>query len=85
MPALHLFLNRLDALPPTTQLLLPQANTVITTANSQDIARHAPAAAPHNNLKLENLALPVRRVRLVGARSASPDAHGVVLRRGSDV
>jgi hypothetical protein len=85
VPTIHLFLNRLDAFPATAQLLLPQAHPVISTTDSQHITGHAPTAAPHHNLKLENLALPVRRVRLVGARSASPDAHSVVLRRGSNV
>lgn len=82
---IHLFLNRLDALPTTAQLLLPQADAVIATTNSQHITRHAPAAAPHNDLELQNLALPVARVGLVGAGGACPDAHSVVLRCGGDV
>lgn len=81
----RLFLNRLDALPATAQLLLPQADAVIAAADSQNVTRHAPAAAPHNDLEFQNLALPVARVGLVGASGACPDTYSVVLRCGGDV
>jgi len=80
-----LLFNRLDTFPATAQLLLPQAHAVVATADRQNVASHAPAASPHNDFKLEHLALPVARVGLVGACCACPDADGVILRGGCNV
>jgi hypothetical protein len=80
-----LFLNRLDAFPATAQLLLPQANAVVASADSQHVAGHAPAATPYDDLEFQHLALPVGCICLIGACSACPDSYGVVLRGRGNV
>jgi hypothetical protein len=58
-PTSRLFLNRLDTIPSTTQPLLPQADPVVTSADSQDVAAQAPAYTPSGGIDVENRGLPV--------------------------
>jgi hypothetical protein len=53
-----LLLNRLDALPTTTQPLFPQADSVVAGADSQHVAAQAPAHAPGDGIDVENRGLP---------------------------
>lgn len=76
-----LFLNALNTLPFTPQVLLPQADLVIRTADSQHITAQAPAHPPDRRLKVQHLALPLAGAGGVGR----PDTHCLVLRRRGDV
>ena len=54
----NLLLDGLDAIPSTLEAFLPQADSVVTAADSQDIATKTPADAPDDSIKLELCALP---------------------------
>lgn len=54
----HLLLDGFDAIPSALEALLPQADSVVTTADSQDVAAQTPADTPDNSIKLELCALP---------------------------
>lgn len=49
-----LLLDRLDALPSAAQTLLPQANTVVTSADGEDVTAKTPAHTPGNGVDVEN-------------------------------
>jgi hypothetical protein len=74
-PPTPLFLNSLNTLPLAPQILLPQTNLVITSADSQDIPAQAPANPPQNMIKSQNLAIPYSR----SAGIRSPDSNRLVL------
>ena len=76
----HLLLDGLDAVPSTLEALLPQADSVITTADSQNVTAQTPADTPDDSIKLEFCALPARRARRIGVCLTCPDAHSPVLR-----
>ena len=46
-----LLLNRLHILPLPTQPLFPQADSIITRADRENIAAHAPADTPSNRIE----------------------------------
>jgi hypothetical protein len=77
----QLLLNVLDLLPLALQILLPQADLVVATADGKNVAAQTPADTPQNGVKFECLAGP-----LVGAgRVRGPDADGLVLRGRGNV
>jgi len=49
-----LLFNRLDTVPSTTQSLLPQADAVIASADSEHVAAQAPAYAPRGGVNVED-------------------------------
>lgn len=75
--------NRLYVLPLAAEVLLPQRDLVVGTANGQDVAAERPADAPHRRLKFKDLIVPLGRSS--GRRIAGPDAHCLVLRRRRNV
>ena len=81
----HLLLDGLDAIPSTLEALFPQANSVVTAADSQDVATQTPADTPDYSIELELCALPARRARRIGICLACPDAHSPVLRGRGNV
>lgn len=81
----HLLLDGLDAVPSALEALLPQADSVVTTTDGQDVAAQTPADTPNNSIKLELCALPARRARRIGICLARPDAYSSVLRGRSNV
>jgi hypothetical protein len=85
MSVRHLLLNGLDAVPSTFKALLPQADSVVTTADSQDVTAQAPADTPDDSLEFEFCALPARRARRIGVCLTRPDAHSPVLRGRGNV
>lgn len=76
----HLLLNGLDAIPSTLEALLPQADSIVTAADSQNVTAQTPADTPDDSIKLEFRALPARRARRIGVCLTRPDAHSSVLR-----
>jgi hypothetical protein len=58
MSVRRLLLNGLDAVPSTFEALLPQADSVVTTADSQDVTAQTPADTPDDSLEFEFCALP---------------------------
>ena len=60
----RLFLNRLDTVPSTTQSLLPQADPVVTGADSQNVAAQAPANTPSSGIDVEHSRFPVIYIQL---------------------
>lgn len=52
-------LNRLDTLPAAAQPLLPKADSVVTRANSQNIATQTPADAPGDGFDIKDSGFPV--------------------------
>lgn len=77
----QLLLDILDLLPLALQVLLPQADLVVTTADGKNVTAQTPANTPQNGIKLECLAGPLARVGSVGG----PDADGLVLGGGGNV
>lgn len=53
-----LLLDRLHTLPSTTKLLLPQADSVVTRADGQDVAAQAPAHPPCYSADIEGSGFP---------------------------
>lgn len=78
---LFLFLNVLDLLPLALEILFPQADLVVTTAHSKDVAAQAPADAPENGVELKCLTGPLAGVGCVRC----PDTDSLVLRGRGDV
>lgn len=76
-----LFLNVLNLLPLALDILLPQADLVVTAAHSKDVAAQAPADAPEDGVELECLARPLAGV----GRIRSPNANGLILRSRGNV
>lgn len=72
----QLLLDILDFLPLALQVLLPQADLVVTTTDGKNVAAQTPASAPQNGVELECLASPLAGVGSV----RGPDADGLVLR-----
>lgn len=70
-----LLLDRLHTLPFASQVLLPQTNLVITSADSQYVPAQAPANPPQHMIEGQDLAVPDAR----GARIGRPDPDGFVL------
>ena len=53
-PNVRLLFNSLNAMPPSAQPLLPQADAVVTTADGKDISAEAPAHAPGDCLDIQD-------------------------------
>lgn len=71
-----LFLDVLDLLPLAFQILLPQADLVVTTTDSKDIATEAPAGAPKDGIKFQRLAGPLAWIGCIRC----PNANSLILR-----
>lgn len=56
------FLDVLYLLPLSPQVLLPQANLVISATHSKNVSTRAPAHPPHNVIKFKYMACPLRMV-----------------------
>ena len=54
-----LLLHRFNAVPSSTQSLLPQTDFVITSANSEDVAAEGPGAAPGYGVEGKGCGCPV--------------------------
>jgi len=50
----RLLLNRLDTFPSAAQPLLPQADTVVASADGQYVTAQTPAHAPGDSIDVEN-------------------------------
>lgn len=71
-----LLFDVLHLLPFALEVLLPQANLVVSSADRKNVTARAPANTPQHAVELELLAGPLAGVRGVGC----PDANGLVLR-----
>jgi hypothetical protein len=54
----NLLFNGLDAVPSAFKALLPQADSVVTAADSQNVTAQTPADTPDDSIELEFCALP---------------------------
>lgn len=54
----NLLLNGLDTIPATTQPLLPQADPIVTRADSENVATQAPADTPCDSIDVEDSGFP---------------------------
>ena len=78
---LSLLLYPLDAVPLPLQVLLPQANLVVASADGQDVPAQTPAHPPQHGVEVGDRRLPL--VRTGGVARPYPDR--LVLRRRGDV
>lgn len=76
-----LLFDILHLLPLSLEVLLPQANLVVSSTDGKNVSARAPANPPQDAVELELLAGPLAWVRCVGC----PDTDGLVLRGGRDI
>lgn len=72
---MKLLLDIFHLLPLALEILFPQADLVVTTAHSQDVAAQAPADAPKDGVELECLTRPLSGVGCIRC----PDTDRFVL------
>ena len=74
-----LLLDPLDAVPLPSQVLFPQADLVVATADGQDVTAETPAHAPEHGVEVQDGAFPFDGVGRVGGGARGPYPHGLVL------
>lgn len=78
---MHLFFNILDLFPLALEVLLPESDFIVATADGQDVTAQAPADTPQNRVEFENGTRPLAGSRCV----RGPDTNSLVLGSGGDV
>lgn len=76
--SLYLLLYPLDAIPLPFQVLLPQADLVVASTDSQHVSTQTPTYPPQYSVELQNRRFPL--VRMCGVTCPYPDC--LILRRG---
>ena len=77
----RLLLNILHLLPLSLEILLPQADFIVSSTHSEDVSARAPTDPPEHSIKFELLAGPLTRIRHI----RGPDANSFILGGRRDV